>query len=152
MVGPTPRILKDERVRFETIREYCGCLPCLLMGHPDRHTTIEHVTKYGRRVGVGSMQHANTIGLCLWHHFKVCDPGNQQKDMTVWYGPSLANGRHLFEAHFGDESHVLIPTQDFLLAQFAEEPWPAYTISRKAARLTRSEWIRLNHAHSANSQ
>ena len=151
MVGSTPRARKSEKDRMDTIKEYCGCLPCLLMGYPDAHTSIEHVTKNGRRIGVGPAQHENTIGLCGWHHFRVCHPGQQQHQMTLEFGPSLANGRKLFDAHFGDEVHVLVPTQDFLLAQFAEEPWPSYTVSLKAIRSTRNEWIRLN-AHFADSQ
>ncbi|MHC4316816.1 MAG: hypothetical protein ACYSW3_30615, partial [Planctomycetota bacterium] len=63
MVGKTPRILKDERARLQTIKIFCGCLPCLLRGHLDRWTTIEHVTERGRRVGIKSDEHINTIGL-----------------------------------------------------------------------------------------
>lgn len=146
MVGKTPRARKDERIRLEIISQHCGCLCCLLMGHLDRHTTIEHVTDRGRRVGIASDQHANTIGLCMWHHIGICDPGHQKHEMLEWYGPSLANGRKPFEAHFGDEVHVLIPTQDFLLLTFALVPWPEYTMDRRAARLTRKKWIELNHA------
>lgn len=147
MVGKTPRVLKNERLRLANIKEYCGCLPCLLMGHPDRHTTIEHVTENGRRVGVKSDQHANTIGLCLWHHFGACDHGLQKQFMTDEYGPSLAQGRRLFENHFGDEVHVLIPVQNFMLDQLEREPWPEYSVSRKASLATRNQWILLNHAH-----
>jgi hypothetical protein len=144
MVGKTPRILKDERLRLDNIKTYCGCLPCLLMGHLDRHTTIEHVTENGRRVGVKSAQHANTIGLCLWHHFGSCDHGQQKQFMGSEYGPSLAQGRRLFESHFGDEVHVLIPTQNFMLDQLESEPWGEYSVSRKAARNTQQKWIELN--------
>ena len=152
MVGKTPRIRKDERVRLEIIGQHCGCLTCLLMGHLDRHTTIEHVTESGRRVGVLSDQHANTIGLCMWHHIGICDPGQQKLQMLNEYGPSLANGRKPFEAHFGDEVHVLIPTQNFLIEQFGIQPWPEYTMDRNAARLTRTKWIELNRAHSNRHQ
>ncbi len=152
MVGKTPRVLKDERLRLDNIKLYCGCLPCLLMGHPDRHTTIEHVTENGRRVGVGSAQHANTIGLCLWHHFGVCDHGLQKAFMESEYGPSLSQGRRKFEESFGDEVHVLIPTQNFLLDSLESDPWPEYSVSRKAARSTRNKWIELNHAHSNRHQ
>ena len=147
LVGKTPRVRKDERVRLDTIGSYCGCLPCLLLGHLDRHTSIEHVTEAGRRVGIESDQHANTIGLCLWHHFGVCDPGRHKQEMISEYGPSLAHGRKPFEEHFGDEVHVLIPVQDFVLAQFEAKPWPEYNISREAVRLTRQTWTELNHAH-----
>ena len=92
MVGKTPRVLKDERARLQTIKIFCGCLPCLLRGHLDRWTTIEHVTERGRRVGVKSDEHANTIGLCMWHHFGACDPGLQRAGLISELGPALADG------------------------------------------------------------
>ena len=146
MVGKTPRILKDERERLRIIKIYCGCLPCLLRGHLDRWTTIEHVTENGRRVGVESDQHANTIGLCMWHHFGVCDPGQQCEPMRRELGPALAHGRYAFEEVFGDEVKILIPVQNFLIAQFDESPWPEHNVNRKAARRTRNRWIELNAA------
>lgn len=146
MVGKTPRVRKDERERLETIKIYCGCLPCLLRGHLDRWTTIEHVTENGRRVGIKSDEHKNTIGLCMWHHFGVCDPGQQKAMMTAELGPALAHGRKPFEEYFGDEVKILIPTQNFLLSQFAIRPWPEHTVDRRAARRTREVWTELNHA------
>lgn len=139
MVGKTPRARKNEKQRMEVIHQYCGCLPCLLMGHFDRHTTIEHVTERGRRVGEGAEQHANTIGLCTWHHF-----GRGPRSQFDEIGPSLAHGRRLFEDYFGDEVHVLIPVQDYLLELFAADPWPEYTVTAQAAMLTRTRWIELN--------
>ncbi len=144
MVGKTPRILKDERKRLETIKLYCGCLPCLLMGHLDRHSTIEHVTENGRRVGVKSDEHKNTIGLCMWHHFGVCDAGQSKANMAIEYGPSLFGGRRIFEEHFGDEVKVLIKVQNFMLDLFADSPWQEYSVARNVARLTRNHWIELN--------
>ena len=147
MVGKTPRILKDERQRLDVIKSHCGCLPCLLLGHLDRHTSIEHVTENGRRVGSGSAQHANTIGLCVWHHFGACDSGRTKQMMIGEFGPSLAHGRKPFEEHFGDEVDVLIPVQNFVLARFAADPWPEYQIPSKIARITRNHWIDANHAY-----
>ena len=71
------------------------------------------------------------------------------------FGPSLAHGRYNFEDHFGDERDVLIPTQDFLLAQFADNPWPEYTLPRQVARITRYKWIdfcRATNLLSSNGQ
>lgn len=138
MVGKTPRALKNERVRMETIKQHCGCLPCLLMGFLDVHTSIEHVTKRGRRVGSGSDVHKWTIGLCAWHHFG--HGGGPER------GPSLALGRVPFEELFGDEVKVMVPTQDFLLDLFDRAPWPEYSLPRNIARLTRNKWIELNNA------
>ena len=147
MVGKTPRIRKQDRQRLNTIKDYCGCLPCLLMGHLDRHTTIEHITKAGRRVGIESAQHENTIGLCLWHHFQVCNNGQQIDRMVSEFVPSLAAGSRSFQWHFGDELRVLLPIQNYLLELFAEHPWPEYSVPRRVARDVRSEWITLNHAN-----
>ncbi len=146
MVGKTPRIRKTERQRFETIKLYCGCLPCLLTGHPDRHTSIEHVTDRGHRIGTDSSQHEATIGLCEWHHYAVCVCGRHRQEMAGDYGPSLATGRHNFEEHFGDERHVLLPAQDFMLELFEQQPWQEYNVPRDIARKVRIEWIALNHA------
>jgi hypothetical protein len=147
MVGRTARIRKSDRDRFEIIKMHCGCLPCMLLGHLDRHTSIEHVTDKGQRIGKDSSQHEATIGLCAWHHFSHCNPGRHKSEMASDYGPSLALGRHPFEEFFGSERHVLIPVQDFLLAVFERQPWPEYTISREAVRLTREKWTELNHAY-----
>lgn len=150
MVGKTPRIRKDERERLNIIKVYCGCLPCLLRGHLDRWTTIEHVTENGRRVGIESDQHANTVGLCMWHHFGVCDPGLQRDPMGNELGPALIHGRHQFEREFGDEVKILIPVQNFLIAQFDAAPWPEHNVDHRAARRTRSQWIKLNRAESSS--
>jgi hypothetical protein len=146
MVGKTPKVRKSDRDRFETIRLHCGCLPCMLMGHLDVHTTIEHVTEHGRRID-GENQHQWTIGLCMWHHFGHTPNHTTRQQMSGEVGPSLIWGRKNFEDHFGGELEVLVPAQDFLLSEFESSPWPEYTISREAVRLTRIEWTELNHAH-----
>ena len=150
LVGKTPRARKSDRDRMETITKHCGCLPCLLMGHMDVLTTIEHVTEAGRRVG-GDEQHQWTIGLCPWHHFGHNNKGWNRQQMSGEFGPPLAWGRKNFEEHFGDELEVLVPTQNFMLAEFADSPWPEYTLPRDIARKVRIKWIELNHA-SATSQ
>lgn len=123
---------------MDTIKNFCGCLPCLLMGFADIHTTIEHVTVRGRREG-----HQSTIGMCPWHHF-----GQGTVKMIELVGPSLAQGRRIFEAHFGDEADVLVPVQDFLIEQFAVRPWAEYNLPRNVARKTRIIWEELRNADS----
>lgn len=141
MVGKTPRARKNERQRMDTIAIYCGCLPCLLRGYLDRHTTIEHVTNRGRRL---EDEHMATIGLCIWHHFGHTHGSGRRSKYRRDLGPALAHGRIPFEEHFGDEVKVLIPVQNFLLAEFDASPWPEHNVNRRAARRTRNEWIRLN--------
>lgn len=126
---------------MDRIVQFCGCLPCLLMGYPDVHTSIEHATNRGRRL---EDPHRWTVGLCTWHHF-----GHQQNHRTRhWmrqeFGPSLIWGRVPFEEHFGDELDVLVPTQDFMLSLFESQPWPEYSVPRDVARRTRERWIELN--------
>lgn len=149
MVGKTARIRKADRRRFEIIKQHCGCLPCLLIGRLDRHTSIEHVTERGRRVGRGSEQHQHTIGLCLWHHFGEW-PRHWERVTELWmlreFGPSLAHGRKRFEEDFGDEVKVLIPVQNHMLELFAADPWPEYTVPAEVARQTRDLWIDLKDA------
>lgn len=129
------------------IATYCGCLPCLLMGFLDVHATIEHVTDRGRRITQDWEQHKFTIGLCTWHHFGHTHNHRTRHQMSGERGPSLIWGRTTFEDHFGDEVKVLVPTQDFMLNLFAERPWQEYSVPRDIARLTRSEWIEMNHAY-----
>ena len=146
MVGKTPRARKNEQQRMETIVQHCGCLPCLLMGFLDVHTSIEHVTERGRRIGKGAEQHEWTIGLCVWHHFGHTHRKMSRQMIDYVRGPSLIWGRIPFEGHFGDEVHVLVPTQNFMLELFDTQPWPEYAVPRGVARKVRNQWIELNHA------
>ena len=147
MVGKTAPIRKQDAERMQTIHQYCGCLPCLLMGYVDVHTTIEHVTERGRRVG-GDEQHQHTIGLCTFHHFGWQWRQQTRQQTSGERGPSLAWGRRAFEEFFGDEVEVLIPVQDMLLAEFEARPWPEYHVPREVSRKVRIHWIELN----ANAQ
>lgn len=131
---------------MDIISKNCGCLPCLLMGWPDVHTSIEHVTDSGRRIGKGADQHRWTIGLCVWHHFGHTPNHTTRQQISGELGPSLIWGRKTFEEHFGDEVRVLVPTQDYALDLFDAQPWPEYALPRDVARRIRNQWIELNHA------
>ncbi len=141
VVGKTKPANAREKRRMDTIAKHCGCLPCLLMGWPDVHTSIEHVTDRGRRL---PEEHRHTIGLCTWHHFGHRRGKMSRQRMSGEFGPPLTWGRTIFEEHFGDEVHVLVPTQDFMLQLFDENPWPEYAVPRHVARLVRIHWIDLN--------
>ncbi len=142
MVGKTEPISPADRQRFTIIKDYCGCLCCLLMGWPDVHATIEHVTQAGRRLG-----HGASLGLCEWHHFGRCSENRRSDAMCAEFGPSLAHGRKQFEAHFGDEVEILLAVQNYLLARFAAEPWQPYNLPANVAIDTRNLWIEMNHAN-----
>jgi hypothetical protein len=145
VVGKTAPIRAHDAERMKTISKFCGCLPCLLMGLKDVATTIEHVTERGRRVGQEE-QHQHTIGLCEWHHFGVVWEGMTRHGLMKTVGPPLSFGRTVFEETFGDEVQILVPVQDFLLSQFAEDPWPEYNLPRHVMHKTRRHWIELKHA------
>jgi hypothetical protein len=117
------------------------------MGHLDRHATIEHVTDRGRRVGNGSEQHSASIGMCTWHHFGYTEGNLRGQEMTEEYGPSLANGRRVFEEYYGDEVDILIPTQNLMLAIFEVTPWPEYSVPRNVAAKTVKKWIDICHVN-----
>lgn len=146
MVGKTRPIRAKDAKRMDKIAKHCGCLPCLLMGYLDVHTTIEHVTEAGRRIE-GEEQHQWTIGLCTWHHFGHL-AGYSRQQMSGFRGPPLTWGRRIFEEHFGDEVKVLVPTQNFMLAAFDRQPWHEYAVPRNVARDVRNHWIDLNAAPS----
>jgi len=145
MVGKTKPIRTQDADRMDTIAKFCGCLPCLLMGYKDVHTTIEHVTEHGRRVG-DEEQHQWTIGLCAWHHFGQTEPDQTRQRMSGELGPPLPWGRKEFEETFGDEVNVLVPVQNVLLAIFAEDPWPEYNLPRQVQHKIRRHWRELRDA------
>jgi hypothetical protein len=148
MVGKTTPITRQDEIRFKVIQEYCGCLCCLIEtqnpGYEDiAHTTIEHVTDRGRRL---ADPHQATIGLCPWHHQAVPWNGLTKKEMGLILGPSLAQGRKLFEERYGDEVEVLLPLQDQVIIWFAEDPWPEYTIPAKVRQRIRAKWTEMKNA------
>jgi hypothetical protein len=142
MVGKTAPMTRHDELRFHVIRNYCGCLCCLLQTHNSGwdefyHTTIEHVTDAGRRL---ENEHQATIGLCPWHHQGVPWSALQARDMVPVLGPSLAHGRKPFEDHFGDEVEVLLPLQDELIVLFAREFWQEYTVPQAARHAVWQSW------------
>lgn len=145
MVGKTAPIRRQDELRFKVITEYCGCLPCLLenvaLNSEDLSlTTIEHVTEHGRRL---PDEHQATIGLCPWHHQAIPWNGLNERDMQAILGPSLAKGRKPFEERYGDEVMVLLPLQDILIIQFAQDPWPEYTVPESVRKSVWKQWIKM---------
>ena len=150
MAGKTPRARKDQQQRMHTIAYHCGCLPCLLRGYLDVHTTIEHATEHGRRMARDHTQHDWTIGLCVWHHFAHTKNHRSKNHMFTEFGAPIG-WRTMFEEDFGDEIHVLVPTQDFMLELFAAAPWPEFSVPRQVARDVRFRWIDLNTKQSTSA-
>lgn len=143
MVGKTAPITDRDRVRFRVIKEYIGCIACLLEfdGAGDiALTTIEHVTDRGRRL---ADEHQATIGLCEWHHQAKPWPGLRPDEMRRVLGPSLAEGRYPFEERYGDEVNVLLPVVDDLIMLLAADPWEEYTIPAQVRHQARHKWREL---------
>lgn len=147
MVGKTKPIKPRDQLRFRIICDYMGCLCCALdersAGYEEiALTTIEHVTEHGRRL---PDEHQATIGLCPWHHQGIPWNTMTKKKMLLILGPSLADGRKPFEAHYGDEVNVLLPLQDELIIWFADEPWQEYTMPERIRQRIRSKWIEIRN-------
>ena len=147
VVGQTAPIKWHHKHRFEVIKEYSGCVCCLLMGYKDVHASIEHVTERGRRKGKGSEQHDWTIGLDKWHHFGHCWSGQNRQKMIGMVGPSLAHGRKYFEEYFGPEE-ILVKIQDLILTRYDAKPWEPYNMPTELVRMAREYWISLNREQS----
>src|SRR5271154_4665612 len=78
---------RDAR-RYEALREI-GCIACLVEGcaQPNR-TEVHHLVDNGyRRLSGGNQA---TIGLCAWHHRGEQIEGDSSREMTEYYGPSMA--------------------------------------------------------------
>ena len=148
MVGAVPQATPLQKHRFEVIKEYGGCVPCLLMGHKDVHATIEHVTESGRRIGKGNEQHDNTVGFCGYHHFGHCWHGLTKRLMIKMVGPSLAHGRKSFEEHFGPEE-TLVQLQDLIVHTYDETPWESYNMPKHVVAEVRELWIEQNREEQA---
>jgi len=142
MVGKTEPILAADRERFEIITTYCGCLPCLLMGVPNVHATIQHVVA-GKRLG-----HQYTWGGCVWHHLGYTSDPYCTEEMR---GPSLAFGRTPFEDCFGTEES-LVELQDYFLARYHDEPWMEYNVPILIENEVRRRWERLTDGERAVRQ
>ena len=71
--------------------------------------------------------------------------GLTKKEMGLILGPSLAQGRKLFEERYGDEVEVLLPLQDQVIIWFAEDPWPEYTIPAEVRQRIRAKWTEMKN-------
>lgn len=113
MVGKTKRATADEARRMTVLKENVPCLCCLIDTARIRLPTIQHVTRGRKRLG-----HGFTYPSCEWHHLALPpDVG----------GPSLADGRKPFEAHYGPEE-FLVRMADYCLDQYDESPWIDYNV------------------------
>lgn len=94
---------KAESVRFEAIKAL-GCICCRKLGLPMQggRTELHHLLSGGRRRG-----HMYSVPLCRWHHQSVPWQTMNSRQMTEYFGPSLAKGSKPFRAMFGSDEELL---------------------------------------------
>jgi len=113
MVGRTKAATADEKRRMTVLKENVPCIPCLLEHGQISLPTIQHVSRGYKRLG-----HGATYSACSWHHFGYPPSVG---------GPSLADGRRPFEAHYGPEE-FLVRMANYCLDQYDTTPWIDYNV------------------------
>lgn len=123
----------NKAARFRDIK-VTGCIPCLLEGAADSHPEIHHLVEQAYRRG-----DSETYGACTWHHRGIPWPGCTPAAMAEILGPSLELNYKLYRHRYGTEDELL-QVQNYLLQQFAAEPWGDYAMPRAMARKIREFW------------
>ena len=134
MVGKTKQATVEQQHRMETIKEFCGCLPCLLEGFHDSHCEVHHVLDCGRRIG-----HDATYGNCPWHHQGHAWQDKRPGEMKEMIGPSMAMHRADYKTRYGSEQRLL-STQNYMLRLFGQHPWHSFNVRIEVAECVRSYW------------
>jgi hypothetical protein len=137
MVGKTKPATPAEREHMAIIKEYCGCLPCLLEDRYDVHATIQHVTECRKRVGQWAV-----YGACKWHHLGEPHPGREVDWMLFHTGPSLFHNKKLFVETYGGE-RSLVQVQDYMVGLHYLEPWQPHFVPVSAIRKVKAFWVKL---------
>lgn len=101
---------KAESARFEAIKSL-GCIACLKLRLPMQcgPTEAHHLLSGGRRRG-----HMDSIPLGQWHHRAVQWKTMNSRQMTEFFGPSLAKGSKPFHAAFGSDTELLEMTNQLI--------------------------------------
>jgi hypothetical protein len=110
---PGPAWSDQEAARARRIREI-GCLACHLEGLGRRPTQIHHLTETGRHGG-RRRGHAQTVGLCPWHHQGHPLEGLTASETALRLGPSLAHQPRAFRERYGRDDDLLT-AQELALA------------------------------------
>ena len=141
MVGKTLPRNKEEQERIDFVKNFMGCLPCILVNFPNSPCNYNHICESRKRLG-----HMFGFGSCAWHDvFHVNWEGRTTQAMIGQLGPSAGHGKRPFEEVFGDEL-LLARTVGFAQELFKERPWLDFTTpgSSGMPRTTASE-IRVYH-------
>ena len=110
-MGSSPT--KADELRFERLQEI-GCIACYLDGSPGEPGDIHHLVDKGYRKHSGG--HRATLCLCQWHHSGKPRMGFSKKWMAEKYGPSLAENKKAFVAHYGTERELLVKSDALIRA------------------------------------
>lgn len=96
---------KANALRFRKLHDI-GCICCKINGSGFcGPTEIHHIVDKGYRKHSGG--DAATLPLGMWHHRAVPHANTTMGQMTLLYGPSLANGSKPFHARFGTQLELL---------------------------------------------
>ena len=86
---------KAQRAHQARQREF-GCICCHIEGDANVPAEIHHINDCGRNMGQDY-----TLPLCDFHHRGIIP------DSRIYRGPSLADGKKPFVAHYGTELELL---------------------------------------------
>lgn len=104
-----PAWTDQEKARADRIRSI-GCLACHLEGLGHRPAQIHHLTTTGRHGGP-RRGHADTVGLCAWHHQGYPLDGLTASETALRLGPSLAHTPRAFRERYGRDEDLLASQQ-----------------------------------------
>ena len=136
MVGKTAPRNKEEQERIDFVKNFMGCLPCLLVNLPNSHANYNHIVSGRKRLG-----HMFGYGSCAWHDtFHVNWRGRSTQAMIGQLGPSLGHGKKPFEEVFGDE-RLLSDTVGFAQGLFKEKPWQEFAMPTTIVSKIRTQHI-----------
>ena len=134
MVGKSDHMTVAQQHRIDSVKEFCGCLPCLLDGLLDCHADYHHVLSGGRRIS-----HSHGYGNCPWHHRGLCWENLNSNQMTEQLGPSMSMNRREYKNRYGSEERLL-STQNFMLCLLSVTPWQSFVTPPGIAEQVRAYW------------
>jgi len=134
MVGKTKQATLEQEHRMESIKEFCGCLPCLIEGMLDSHCDVHHVLSAGRRIG-----HDATYGNCIWHHRGIEWENKRPREMVEMLGPSMARNIRAYRDLYGTEER-LVMTQNYMLHLLNQNPWGSFETPISVATQVKNYW------------
>lgn len=114
----------EEKRHIYVSKHMVSCLPCLMLGWPNRHADYHHVIDGNERYG-----HLVGFPMCLWHHRGMLDEFNTmtEAECIERMGPSFELHRKKFIAHFGSEEQ-LVARNNFAVDLHGKTPWEEHAM------------------------